>query len=326
MQASQISVSVVIPTCKRPSLLLRAVASALGQTFSNLEVIVVVDGNDPATQTALKTVADPRLKIVSKPVQEGANQARNSGIAAAQGKWIALLDDDDEWFPNKLEIQIGMAEKSQFRHPVVACYEIIRTPRLDFILPRRIPGPEEPISEYLFTRRGLFHGDGFIQSSMMVASRELFLQVPMETHAAMLHETTWLLKVAKVSGVGFEFAPETLAIWNVDENRTRESVHPENWKSTFEWITGHRELFTPRAYAAVLLTVIGDMAAMAPEKDAFRKTLSEALRHGRPGIIECLIFSNIWLLPPTRRRQLRDFLMRLTGKDSQKSTAKPALS
>src|ERR1044071_7690025 len=96
-------VSVVIPTLRRPALVTRAVGSVLAQTIENIEVIVVVDGPDEDTRSALAAITDPRLRVIQLSTQGGAPHARNSGVAEARARWTALLDDDDEWLPRKLE-------------------------------------------------------------------------------------------------------------------------------------------------------------------------------------------------------------------------------
>jgi glycosyltransferase involved in cell wall biosynthesis len=95
-------VSAVIPTRNRPEQLLLAVRSALQQTHSELEVIVVIDGPDPKTAQALTGFNDSRLRIVQMERNVGGSDARNAGVQAARGRWIAFLDDDDEWLPHKL--------------------------------------------------------------------------------------------------------------------------------------------------------------------------------------------------------------------------------
>src|SRR6185437_10035805 len=95
-------VSVVIPTLHRPDLAVRAVRSALAQTHAALEVIVVVDGPDPGTEAALGRITDPRLRVLVLAERGKAPNARNQGALAATGRWTALLDDDDEWLPNKI--------------------------------------------------------------------------------------------------------------------------------------------------------------------------------------------------------------------------------
>jgi glycosyltransferase involved in cell wall biosynthesis len=89
-------VSLYIPTHGREKLLMRALRSALTQTFSDLEVIVVIDGPDEHTRSALQGVADDRLHIIQREARGGACQARNDAIFAARGELITGLDDDDE--------------------------------------------------------------------------------------------------------------------------------------------------------------------------------------------------------------------------------------
>lgn len=101
-------ISVVVPTHKRPRLLQRAIKSVFNQTYKNFELIVVVDGPDNLTIDTLKKVSDPRLIIIELPQNVGGSGARNAGITAARGEWIAFLDDDDEWLPNKLEKQVDL--------------------------------------------------------------------------------------------------------------------------------------------------------------------------------------------------------------------------
>src|ERR1700756_3334933 len=99
-------VTAVIPTRNRPELVCRAVRSALNQTYPNLEVVVVVDGPDPATVAALEELRHPRVRISALSENVGGSEARNIGAREARGEWVALLDDDDEWLPEKLEKQI----------------------------------------------------------------------------------------------------------------------------------------------------------------------------------------------------------------------------
>src|ERR1700744_4710601 len=102
MTRSVVKVSAVIPTRNRPGLVCRAVESVLKQTIADLEVVVVVDGPDAATALALQEFHDPRIRCIELQQNVGGSEARNVGIREAQGTWIALLDDDDEWLPTKL--------------------------------------------------------------------------------------------------------------------------------------------------------------------------------------------------------------------------------
>lgn len=95
--------SVVIPTYDRPHLLRRALESVLGQTYQNFEVVV---SDDCSPQPALDVVApfgDERIRVVRSETNRGNAGARNAGVQAALGEWVAFLDDDDEMLPHHLE-------------------------------------------------------------------------------------------------------------------------------------------------------------------------------------------------------------------------------
>ena len=90
-----------------------ALPSALGQEAVELEVIVVDDGSTDATSRVLEELQEPRLRVIRHATPRGVAQARNAGIAAARGEWVAFLDDDDIWSPEKLRRQIDAAEARQ---------------------------------------------------------------------------------------------------------------------------------------------------------------------------------------------------------------------
>lgn len=101
-------ISVVLPTHNRKMLLGRAIRSVLEQTERNIELIVVDDASTDGTTNILNQFAnsDSRIKILRNPGSLGGGGARNAGIAASSGKWIAFLDDDDEWLATKLRYQL----------------------------------------------------------------------------------------------------------------------------------------------------------------------------------------------------------------------------
>jgi glycosyltransferase involved in cell wall biosynthesis len=101
-------VSVVIPTYNYSQYIVDAVEAALAQTYSNLEVIVVDDGSTDDTQEKLRPYFG-RIKYVFQRNQ-GAAAARNTGIQHASGEWIAFLDADDLWHPQKTEVQLRSIE------------------------------------------------------------------------------------------------------------------------------------------------------------------------------------------------------------------------
>lgn len=108
-------VSTIIPSYKRPaSFVKRAIDSALNQTYQNIE-IVVVDDNPPGSparedlaQLLQEYEGEARVRAVINPQNMGGSEARNEGVKAARGEYLAFLDDDDEFLPNKIEAQLTL--------------------------------------------------------------------------------------------------------------------------------------------------------------------------------------------------------------------------
>ena len=96
----------MIPTRNRRRLFALALASVLDQRGVRLEVIVVDEASTDDTAGMVYAIADPRVHVVRHDVPLGMTAARNRGIAAATGEWIAFLDDDDIWVPDKLVLQL----------------------------------------------------------------------------------------------------------------------------------------------------------------------------------------------------------------------------
>ena len=107
-------VSVIIPSYNHADLLPRAVHSACAQTYKHIEILIVDDAstdNTPAVGAMLEK-EDSRIRYIRKEENGGVNAARNTGIRASIGEYIALLDSDDEWLPTKLQEQMNVFFKS----------------------------------------------------------------------------------------------------------------------------------------------------------------------------------------------------------------------
>jgi glycosyltransferase involved in cell wall biosynthesis len=105
-------VSVVIPTRDRPQMLGLGLCSVLRQQGVDVEVLVVDDGDRPGTAALIDRIGIERVHLLRNSGPPGVSGARNSGIAAATGDWIAFLDDDDLWAPGKVASQLTAAEKA----------------------------------------------------------------------------------------------------------------------------------------------------------------------------------------------------------------------
>lgn len=241
-------VSAVIPTRDRPDLLASAVRSALRQTWTNIEVIVIVDGPDPATAAYLETCIDTRLRVVYLAERRGGSDARNAGVRAARSEWIAFLDDDDEWLPEKIDRQMRTARAMPDWFPVVSCRLIAQSPATSRVLPLRPYEQPQPIADFLFCRNGLRDPGGVIQSSTLLAPRELLLAVPFQSGLPMHQDWDWLIRVASYKGVGISMVHQPLSIWRVEDPRATIGRGPD-WKFSLSWIRQIRTLISPRTFS-----------------------------------------------------------------------------
>ena len=104
---SQPLVTAVIPCFNAAATLLRAIDSVRGQSYPNLEIIAVDDGSRDGTATLLRQQEALGVRVITQ-ANAGAAAARNAAIAVARGEFLAFLDADDEWHPNKIALQIEL--------------------------------------------------------------------------------------------------------------------------------------------------------------------------------------------------------------------------
>lgn len=117
-------ISVIIPTRNRRTLLQQAIESAITQTYTNIEIIVIDEASEDDTAAYLKNIDEPRLKVITHSTPQGGNIARNKGLEASSGTYVAFLDDDDVWAGTKLEKQ-HEAFKRDSEVGIVTCSSLV---------------------------------------------------------------------------------------------------------------------------------------------------------------------------------------------------------
>lgn len=108
-------VSIIIPTYNRPDILKRAIETCISQTYKDIEIIIV-DDTRKSQQEMIDIYRDDRIIYIHNANPQGAPIARNIGISQAKGEYIAPLDDDDEWMPEKIEEQVKILSHKNFHH------------------------------------------------------------------------------------------------------------------------------------------------------------------------------------------------------------------
>jgi glycosyltransferase involved in cell wall biosynthesis len=108
-------ISVVIPMYNRKNTIDCCLNSVLNQSYENLEIILIDDcSTDGTVEHIRNTYTDKRINIIQLKKNSGAQKARNEGIKNANGEWVAFLDSDDEWLPQKIEKQVKILEENNF--------------------------------------------------------------------------------------------------------------------------------------------------------------------------------------------------------------------
>ena len=189
-------VSVVIPTFNYGHFVGDAVESALGQTYPDLEVIVVDDGSTDDTQRVLKRFAS-RIRYVYQN-NRGLSAARNTGVRLAKGDWVALLDSDDVWHSHKTEVQlaagqsiadvglIGSLPASVLPPALDAAPSIRKLSVKDFLLSIRM-GPSGAL-----IRRKCFDAVGLFDESLTsIEDRDMWLRIAARFPAVEISSPCW---------------------------------------------------------------------------------------------------------------------------------------
>jgi glycosyltransferase involved in cell wall biosynthesis len=210
-------VSVVVPSHGRPQLLRTAVRSALAQTGVDLEVVVVDDGSPEPVGDLGAELGDPCVRVLRRDVPGGVGDARNAGVAAATGEWVAFLDDDDVWAPTKLASQLQAADAAG------AAWAF--TGAVDFLpWPRAWHGSAAPSVEQV---RARLPDENVVPAgaSNVVAKREIVLGVggfdPTIPHLADWDMWLKLLRVGAPAGVdrcltAYRLHPSNMALVSID--------------------------------------------------------------------------------------------------------------
>jgi len=293
-------VSVVIPTRNRPEAVTQAIASVLRQTLSDIEVIVVIDGPDAQTEAVLLTVQDKRMRVIVNPQNVGLAEARNIGVRNAEGEWIAFLDDDDEWLPEKLAKQLRVAETLPGSHVFVVTQYLERTGTVERIWPEILPTTTKRFSEYMYCTRGM------LLPSTYLASRQLMTDVPFTAGLRHIEDIDWLLRATADPRTKVGAVAEPLLIFNNFPTPGRES-REFPWEIFYTWSISHRYLFTPIAFAFFIVKGVVPRARQAGASwRQLLHLLSAALLLGSFDVRTIFFFFTSSLFTVETRRKARE--------------------
>jgi len=196
-------VSVILPTYNRRSLVGRSIQSVLNQSFDRIELIIVDDASTDGTDEVIREFDDPRIIYIKHHENKGGAAARNTGIQAAKGEFIAFQDSDDEWLPEKLDKQMNIMEKSP------SCVGVVYTGFWRFRDGKKeyIPGADQQIKEGNIHQE-LLRGN-FITTQAVVIKKECFHRAGMfDEYLPRLQDWELFIRISKY--YEFRYIPEPL--------------------------------------------------------------------------------------------------------------------
>jgi glycosyltransferase involved in cell wall biosynthesis len=214
---SKLLVSVVIPAFNRARTIEAAVKSVQAQTYANWEVIVSDDGSTDNTKEVVGRMiaSDGRIRFIGYEKNRGAQAARNAGIKAAKGEWIAFLDSDDEWLPESLQLRLTVASHDHVSVVHSGAY-IVHTGKPREIYP--IPQWSGQIYKKVLT------GEGPIFPTLLVKREALERIGYLDEKIVSYQEWDTAIRLSKEFLVGFEPKPTFVYDYRSTDAISRDNV------------------------------------------------------------------------------------------------------
>jgi glycosyltransferase involved in cell wall biosynthesis len=240
--------SVVIPCFNRAASIGPVLQSVIAQTFADFECIVVDDGSSDGQDLAevVANLGDIRFRYVRRD-NGGGGAARNTGIDAARGAYIAFLDSDDRFLPHKLERFASVVGGD----PQRACYApalVDRGVKRMWQRPRRAIGSNEDMGEYLFV------ANQFIQTSTIVLPTETARRIRFDPALRKGQDLDFCIRL-HAAGVRFSMLDEPLSIWTDTSEVSRTSRQAGHAAPTL-WLASMASVLTSRAICGYRATVL----------------------------------------------------------------------
>jgi glycosyltransferase involved in cell wall biosynthesis len=249
---SEVSISVVIPARNAEKTLARALDSVLVQRRAPCETIIVDDASSDTTAAIAARFADRGVRIVALDRQRGAAGARNVGIEAARGVWIAFLDADDEWLPYKLEKQVAaIRARPDVSFVFCASHEFASSGRFlgDTYQGRPVRDDENAWKALLACN--------FVATPTVVARRELLLRLGGFNEALKVAEDQdmWIRLALEVAPA---YVPESLVRVHVRHESLSAWRLGDQYTYTLPMVERHLERLRPRLAATEIKAIRGE--------------------------------------------------------------------
>jgi glycosyltransferase involved in cell wall biosynthesis len=234
------------------------------QSFGEFEVIVVDDCSTDGTSETLRAQNWPRLRVIQHEENKGAAGARNTGFDAAKAPYVALLDSDDEWKPDKLSKQVAVLEEQGYPDDIVIFGRALRITDYGCIPnPERGPRPDEPIFDYLMNDVGVMY------PSSLLVSTTLARRVRFDERMLIYDDPDFGVRLAEETD-NFIFLGDILNLHHIHEGEAHVSTS-SHYHCVLDWIERQKHSIDPTWRARILHHTVVRSAAEQRDFESLRR-------------------------------------------------------
>ncbi len=211
------TVTIILPTYNRGYCIEKSIKSLLAQSFKDFELIISDDGSTDDTSSLIASIDDKRIRYIRNETQKGANIARNLGIKSACGHYVAFHDSDDEWMPDKLELQLEALKRCDGGGKVCFCGFIRINKNKKIYIPKKSRRIESGLHNF---HNELLKGN-FITTPSLIVEKKLLHKVGLfDENLNRFQDWDLVLRLSQSNEFVFVDQPLTIAYIN-DDSITR---------------------------------------------------------------------------------------------------------
>ncbi|MGC4252982.1 MAG: glycosyltransferase family 2 protein [Sphingobium sp.] len=293
--------SVVVPLYNRADQVGDTIRSVLAQDWTDYEIVVIDDGSRDNPRPVIDAIGDPRIRYIRQD-NAGGGAARNAGIMAAQGRYIAFLDSDDLFLPGKLSIMAAALKDDDGLTVLYSRMKVDRGVDRYWIRPDRGIREDEDVGEYLFC------ANQFMQTSTMVMSAPLARKVLFDPALKKGQDLDFCVRL-QGAGARFRMIEQPLTIW-LDATEAGRTSYVKGYETSLDWLERCGHMLTGRARRGYRATVLAYHMAPVRPVAAIRDLIVGCVAGGVPPRIIARQILRSYLPKPVYRSLVNNFVLR----------------
>ena len=293
--------SVVIPLYNRADIVGDTIRSVQGQDWQDFEIVVIDDGSRDDPASVIDAIGDPRVRYIRQD-NAGGGAARNHGIKAARGRYIAFLDSDDLFLPGKLSIMAQALKDDDGRTVLYSRMKVDRGVDRYWIRPDRGIRDGEDVGEYLFC------ANQFMQTSTMVVPSEMARKVLFDPALKKGQDLDFCVRL-QGAGARFKMIDEPLTVW-LDATEDGRTSYVRGYETSLDWLDRCGHMLTDRARRGYRATVLAYHMAPVRPVAALRDLVIGMFAGGVPPRVVARQILRSYLPKPLYRSLVNLFVLR----------------